>query len=70
MRVLSPVGTFPLRLTGVRLQGGRPVLHTAMGAWQSQVLFEPADLPLALAAAAMLAVAFAAGRASGSSAVK
>ena len=63
MRVLSPVGTFPLRLTGARLKDGRPVLHTAMGSWQSEVMFEPGDLPLVLLAAGLLAGAFAAGRA-------
>ena len=64
MRVLSPVGTFPLRLTGVRLSGGKPVLDTAMGVWRSEVSFERGDLPLAVLAAGLLAGAFAAGRAS------
>ncbi len=49
MRVLSPVG--------------RPVVHTAMGAWQSEVVFEPGDLPLVLLTLGLLAGAFAAGRA-------
>ena len=64
MRVLSPVGTFPLRLTGARLKDGRPVLDTAMGVWRSEVSFELSDLPLAALAAGLLAAAFAAGRAS------
>jgi hypothetical protein len=64
MRVLSPVGTFPMRLTGARLKDGRPVLDTAMGVWRSEVSFELSDLPLAALAAGLLAGAFAAGRAS------
>jgi hypothetical protein len=64
MRVLSPVGTFPLRLTGAHLKDGRPVLDTAMGVWRSEVIFEPGDLPLAALAIGLIAAAFAAGRAS------
>jgi hypothetical protein len=64
MRVLSPVGTFPLRLTGAHLKDGRPVLDTAMGVWRSEVMFELGDLPLAVLAAGLIAGAFAAGRAS------
>lgn len=66
MRVLSPVGTFPMRLTGAHVKDGRPVLDTAMGVWRSEVIFEPADLPLALVAIGLIAGAFAAGRASAS----
>jgi hypothetical protein len=64
MRVLSPVGTFPLRLTGAHVKDGRPVLDTAMGVWRSEVIFEPSDLPLAVLAIGLIAGAFAAGRAS------
>jgi hypothetical protein len=64
MRVLSPVGTFPLRLTGARLKDGRPVLDMAMGVWRSEVTFEPGDLPLAGLGVILLAAAFTAGRAS------
>jgi hypothetical protein len=64
MRVLSPVGTFPLRLTGARLKDGKPVLDTAMGAWRSEVIFEAGDVPIAILAIGLIAVAFAAGRAS------
>jgi hypothetical protein len=35
MRVLSPVGTFPLRLTGAHVKDRRPVVDTAMGVWRS-----------------------------------
>lgn len=62
MRVLSPVGTFPVRLTGARMERGGPVIEAAMGAWRSEVRLEPADLPLLVAAGAIMAAAFAAGR--------
>jgi hypothetical protein len=62
MRVLSPVGTFPVRFTGARLGRDGPVIDAAMGAWRSEVRLEPADLPLVLAAGALLAGAFLAGR--------
>jgi hypothetical protein len=64
MRVLSPVGTFPLRLTGAHVKDRRPVMDTAMGVWRSEVIFEPSDLPLAVLAIGLIAAAFAAGRAS------
>lgn len=62
MQVLSPVGTFPVKLTGVRVGPGGPRLQTAMGAWHSEVSVERADLPLLGAAAGALAVAFLLGR--------
>jgi hypothetical protein len=62
MRVLSPVGTFPVRLTGARVERDGPVIEAAMGAWRSEVKLEPADLPLLLGAGALLAAAFIAGR--------
>lgn len=62
MRVLSPVGTFPVRLTGARVERDGPVIEASMGAWRSEVRLEPADLPLLIAAAAALAAAFMAGR--------
>ncbi len=62
MRVLSPVGTFPVRLTGARVERDGPVIEAAMGAWRSEVRLEPADLPLLMAAGAMLMAAFMAGR--------
>lgn len=62
MRVLSPVGTFPVRITGARIGHDGPVIEAAMGAWHSEVRLEPADLPLLLGAGALLATAFLAGR--------
>ena len=62
MRVLSPVGTFPIRLTGARVERDGPVIEAAMGAWRSEVRLEPADLPLLVAVGAVLAAAFMAGR--------
>ena len=40
MRVLSPVGTFPIRLTGARVERDGPVIEAAMGAWRSEVRLE------------------------------
>jgi hypothetical protein len=46
MQVLSPVGRFRVRLGGVRIEQGRPVLDVRMGAWRSDVTWEPCDLPV------------------------
>ena len=62
MRVLSPVGTFPMRLRGVRWGSGGPVIDAAMGAWRSQVSLELRDLPLIGAAVGIVATAFLLGR--------
>jgi hypothetical protein len=37
MRVLSPVGTFPVRLSGARIERDGPVIEAAMGAWRSEI---------------------------------
>jgi hypothetical protein len=44
------------------MERGRPVIGAAMGAWRSEVRLEPADLPLLLAAGALMTAVFAAGR--------
>jgi hypothetical protein len=62
MRVLSPVGTFPVRITGARVDRNGPFVEAAMGSWRSEVRLEPADLPLLLGAGALLTTAFIAGR--------
>jgi hypothetical protein len=62
MRVLSPVGTFPVRITGARVQRDGLVIDAAMGVWRSEVRLEPADMPLLLGAGALLTTAFIAGR--------
>lgn len=62
MQVRSPVGTFPLRITGARIADGAPRFDTAMGAWRSEVALDRGDVPLVTAAAAALAVAFVLGR--------
>lgn len=62
MRVLSPVGTFPVRVTGARVERDGPVIEAAMGAWRSEVRLEPADLPLLITAGVVLAAAFMVGR--------
>jgi len=64
VQVLSPVGAFPLRLVGARMKSGALVIEAAMGAWKSEIRLERSDLPLAGAAVAVLALAFAWGRAS------
>ena len=66
MQVLSPVGTFPLKITHASLRGRRPTFEAAMGAWRSEVTLDRGDLPLAAGALAALALAFAAGRLSAS----
>ncbi len=64
MRVLTPVGTFPLHLAGVRVSDNRPVIDTAMGAWRSEIRFDRDDVLLVAAVLGVLAAAFAVGRAS------
>lgn len=62
MRVQSPVGSFPVRITGARLENGAPTLQTAMGAWRSEVKLDRADLPLLGLLVAALGGAFLLGR--------
>ena len=62
MRVLSPAGTFPLRLRGARWGNGGPVIDAAMGAWRSEVSLERRDLPLVGVALGIIATAFVLGR--------
>lgn len=62
MRVLSPVGTFPLRVTGVRRQRDGLVIDTAMGAWHSEVRLDCEDLPLVFAIVGVIVSAFLFGR--------
>ncbi len=62
MRVLSPVGVFPLRVTGVRRQRDGLVVDTAMGAWHSEVRLDREDLPLIFAIVGVVVAAFLFGR--------
>jgi hypothetical protein len=63
MRVLSPVGAFPLKLTGAHIEEhSTPVVDTAMGAWRSEVRFDRHDLPLFAAVAGLLVGVFLVGR--------
>jgi hypothetical protein len=62
MQVLSPVGTFPLRFTGVHIKQRIPVIDTAMGAWRSELRLDRHDLPLAAAAVGVISTAFLLGR--------
>ena len=66
MQVQSPVGTFPLRLVGVRLQGHSLKVDTYLGAWRSEVTLDRSDARLAAAVFALLGLAFALGRTSAS----
>ena len=62
MHVLSPVGTFPLRVQRARVEDGRVVIETAMGAWRSEVRLDRSDIPLVAGALGSLVMAFAFGR--------
>jgi hypothetical protein len=62
MRVLSPVGSFPLKVTGAHLAKRTPVIDTAMGAWRSEVRLGAEDLPLFAAVLGCVAGAFVLGR--------
>lgn len=43
MRVLSPVGTFPVRMKGLRRKGRSVVIDADMGVWHSEVSLERRD---------------------------
>ena len=62
MQVQSPVGTFPLRVAGVRFQGSSLKVDAYLGAWRSEVTLDRSDAPLAAAALGLLALVFALGR--------
>ncbi len=62
MQVQSPVGTFPLRVAGVRLQRGSLKVDTYLGAWRSEVTVDRSDARLAVAVLGLLAIVFALGR--------
>ena len=61
MRVLSPVGTFPLSVTGARVGRTGVVIDTAMGAWRSEVRLERRDAPMVALAVGVLIGAFTLG---------
>ena len=62
MQVQTPVGTFPLRIAGVRLQGSSLKVDSYLGAWRSEVTLDRSDAPLAGAAFGLLTLVFALGR--------
>jgi hypothetical protein len=64
MRVLSPVGRFPLHLHSVSLKEGRITVNAEMGVWRSEVQLGREDLPLIGAAMGALLGVFLLGRAS------
>jgi hypothetical protein len=51
MEVLSPVGSFPLRMRSVKVSGGRVRIRTELGVWRSEVVLGREDLPLLSAVA-------------------
>lgn len=61
MKVLSPVGTFPVRVTGARVSSSGVQLDAAMGAWRSTLTFDRDDAVIVVGAAGTLALAFGAG---------
>lgn len=61
MKVQSPVGTFPVRVRGVRVARSGVRVDASMGAWRSSVSLERADLPLLVGAGSSLLAAFLAG---------
>jgi hypothetical protein len=66
VQVLSPVGTFPLRIKRPHMRDGSLSIDAALGAWRSEVRLERGDLPLAAAVTGILVFAFALGRLSAS----
>jgi hypothetical protein len=62
MQVQSPVGSFPLRVAGVRLQGRSLKVDTYLGAWRSEVTLDRTDARLAAVVFGLLALVFALGR--------
>ena len=62
MQVLSPVGTFPLRLQRARIDSKGLAIETEMGAWRSEVRLDRHDAALAAAVAGALALSFSIGR--------
>jgi hypothetical protein len=64
MEVLSPVGTFPLRMTSVKVKEGRLRIATELGVWRSEVVLGREDLPLLGACAGGLSALFLLGRTS------
>ena len=53
MRVRSPIGDLPFRVTAIRRDGRELVIHGELGAWRSEVRVGPSDVK----AVAALAVA-------------
>jgi hypothetical protein len=43
MRIISPVGEYEYRVTGVRLDHGRIAVAGSLGAWQTTTVIEPSD---------------------------
>jgi hypothetical protein len=65
MEVLSPVGTFPMRVRSARVHGGRLRIGTEMGAWKSEVTIGREDAGLVAACVGGLVAAFLLGRSTG-----
>ena len=62
MRVTSPIGDLPFEVEAVHIEGRELVVDGRLGAWQSRIHVEAADLPmLARALRVPLAAVAAAG---------
>jgi hypothetical protein len=44
MRVRSPIGDLPFRVTGIRRDGRELVIQGELGAWRSEVRVGPGDV--------------------------
>jgi hypothetical protein len=62
MEILSPVGSFPVRITRVGIKQHHVALEARMGAWRSEVKLDRADMPLVGTALGIVALSFVAGR--------
>ena len=46
MRVTSPIGDLPFEVDTVRIEGRQLVVEGRLGAWQSRIHVEAADVPM------------------------
>lgn len=46
MRVTSPIGDLPFEVEAVRIEGRELVVDGRLGAWQSRIHVEAADVPM------------------------
>ena len=46
MRVTSPIGDLPFEVEAVRIEGRELIVDGRLGAWQSRIHVEAADVPM------------------------